>query len=192
MIRKLYDWTLSFAQTKYALWILILVAFAESSFFPIPPEMLLIPMIIALPSRAFTYAALCTLASVAGGLLGYYIGAALFQSVALPILEFYHVTDKFDGFADRYNAQGHWAVLIGGLSPFPYKVITITSGATELPLSMFLTWSIIARGVRYFIIALLLWKFGIPIKAFIERYLGLLFGLFLVLLIGGFYLVKFL
>ena len=192
MIRKLYDWTLSFAQTKYALWILILVAFAESSFFPIPPEMLLIPMIIALPSRAFTYAALCTLASVAGGLLGYYIGAALFQSVALPILEFYHVTDKFDGFADRYNAQGHWAVLIGGLSPFPYKVITITSGATELPLSMFLSWSIIARGVRYFIIALLLWKFGIPIKAFIERYLGLLFGLFLVLLIGGFYLVKFL
>ena len=192
MIRKLYDWTLSFAQTKYALWILILVAFAESSFFPIPPEVLLIPMIIALPSRAFTYAALCTLASVAGGLLGYYIGAALFQSVALPILEFYHVTDKFDGFADRYNAQGHWAVLIGGLSPFPYKVITITSGATELPLSMFLTWSIIARGVRYFIIALLLWKFGIPIKAFIERYLGLLFGLFLVLLIGGFYLVKFL
>ncbi len=192
MIRKLYDWTLSFAQTKYALWILILVAFAESSFFPIPPEVLLIPMIIALPSRAFTYAALCTLASVAGGLLGYYIGAALFQSVALPILEFYHVTDKFDGFADRYNAQGHWAVLIGGLSPFPYKVITITSGATELPLSMFLSWSIIARGVRYFIIALLLWKFGIPIKAFIERYLGLLFGLFLVLLIGGFYLVKFL
>ena len=192
MLRKLYNWTLSFAQSPYALWALALVAFAESSFFPIPPEVLLLPMIIATPSRAFLYAAVCTLASVAGGIAGYYIGAVLYEAIALPILEFYHAADDFQSFAARYNDQGHWAVLFGGLSPFPYKIITIASGATGLNFGAFVLWSLIARAVRYFLIALLLWKFGDPIRAFIERYLGWVFAAFLLLILGGFYMLKFL
>ena len=192
MLRKLYTWTLSFAQSPYALWILALVAFAESSFFPIPPEVLLLPMIIAMPARAFLYAAVCTIASVAGGIAGYYIGAAVYETIALPILEFYHAADAFESFAQRYNEQGHWAVLFGGLSPFPYKIITIASGATGLNFGAFVLWSLIARGVRYFLIALLLWKFGDPIRTFIERYLGWVFAAFLLLFLGGFYMLKFL
>lgn len=192
MLRRLYDWTISFAQSPYALWALALVAFIESSFFPIPPEVLLIPLIIATPHRAFLIALICTLASVAGGAFGYFIGAFLFEQIAQPILDFYHKLDRFDEFAARYNAQGHWAVLFGGLSPFPYKVITITSGATGLNFLAFMVWSLVARAVRYGIIALLLWKFGAPIRDFIERRLGLVFALFLILLIGGFYAVRFL
>ena len=192
MLRKLYTWTLSFAQSPYAPWILALVAFAESSFFPIPPEVLLLPMIIAMPARAFLYAAVCTIASVAGGIAGYYIGAAVYETIALPILEFYHAADAFESFAQRYNEQGHWAVLFGGLSPFPYKIITIASGATGLNFGAFVLWSLIARGVRYFLIALLLWKFGDPIRTFIERYLGWVFAAFLLLFLGGFYMLKFL
>ena len=192
MLRKLYNWTLSFAQSPYALWVLALVAFAESSFFPIPPEVLLLPMIIAMPSRAFLYAAVCTIASVAGGIAGYYIGAALYDAIALPILEFYHASEAFESFAQRYNDQGHWAVLFGGLSPFPYKIITIASGATGLNFGAFVMWSLIARAVRYFLIALMLWKFGDPIRQFIERYLGWVFAAFLLLLLGGFYMLKFL
>lgn len=192
MLRRLYDWTISLAATPYALWALAIVAFAESSFFPIPPEVLLIPLIIATPHRAFLIAGICTVASVLGGAFGYYIGAELFDSVARPILDFYHKADKFEAFAERYNDNGHWAVLMGGLSPFPYKVITITSGATGLNFGAFMLWSLIARGVRYFIIAALLWKFGAPIRDFIEKRLGLMFLLFLVVLFGGFYAVKFL
>ncbi len=191
MLRKLYDWTIAFADTRYALLALAIVAFIESSFFPIPPEVLLIPLIVATPHRAWLIAGVCTLASVAGGAFGYYIGAELFDSVAQPILEFYHKADKFDEFAARYNEAGHWAVLFGGLSPFPYKVITITSGATGLNFMAFMTWSLIARAVRYFIIAALLWKFGTPIRNFIERYLGWVFSAFLALLIGGFAMIKY-
>lgn len=192
MLRRLYDWTISLAATPYALWALAIVAFAESSFFPIPPEVLLIPLIIATPHRAFLIAGICTVSSVLGGAFGYYIGAELFDSVARPILDFYHKADKFDAFAERYNENGHWAVLMGGLSPFPYKVITITSGATGLNFGAFMLWSLVARGVRYFIIAALLWKFGAPIRDFIEKRLGLMFLLFLIALFGGFYAVKYL
>lgn len=191
MLRRLYDWTLSFAETRYALVALALVAFIESSFFPIPPEVLLIPLIIAAPHRAWLVAGICTLFSVLGGAFGYLIGAAFFEQIALPILDFYHKADKFDAFAARYNELGHWAVLVGGLSPFPYKVITITSGATGLNFGLFMLWSLIARGIRYGIIALLLWKFGAPIRDFIEKRLGLMFVIGLILLAGGVYLVKF-
>lgn len=191
MLRKLYDWTIAFADTRYALLALAIVAFAESSFFPIPPEVLLIPMIVAIPHRAWLIAGVCTLSSVAGGAFGYYIGAELFDAVAQPILEFYHKADKFDEFAARYNDAGHWAVLFGGLSPFPYKVITITSGATGLNFMAFMTWSLVARAVRYFIIAALLYKFGTPIRTFIERYLGWVFLAFLAVLVGGFAMIKY-
>lgn len=192
MLRKLYDWTLAQAQSPFALWILAAVAFIESSFFPIPPDVLLIPLIIAAPHRAWLIAGVCTIASVLGGGFGYYIGAELFDTLGRPVLEFYHKMADFETFKERFNANGHWAVLTAGVTPFPYKVITITSGATGLPFGQFMLWSLIARAIRFFIVAALLWKFGAPIREFIEKRLGLMFTLFVILLIGAFYLVKFL
>ena len=192
MIRRLYDWTLDQAERPYALWILAIVAFIESSFFPIPPDILLIPMVLAALSRAWLIAGICTVASVLGGGFGYLIGAQLFDLIGQPILDFYGKAEKFDAFAERFNAQGHWAVLFAGMTPFPYKVITIASGVTGLPFAQFMLWSVIARGARFFVVAALLWYFGDPIKSFIERYLGLLFTLFCILLVGGFILLRYL
>jgi len=192
MIRGLYDWTISLAEHPRALWALAIVAFIESSVFPIPPDVLMIPMIIAAPTRAFRIAAVATLASVLGGLMGYFIGWGLFESVGQPILDFYGKGDAFAAFAARYNDWGAWAVLIAGVTPFPFKVITIASGATGLNLAVFVIAAIIARALRFFVVAALLWKFGAPIRAFIERRLGLMFFLFCALLLGGFYVVKYL
>lgn len=192
MIKKLYDWTMGLANTPHALWALAIVAFVESSVFPIPPDVLMIPMIIARPSRAFLIAGIALVASVLGGMFGYYIGWGLFESVGRPVLEFYGKDKYFDEFATRYNEWGAWAVLVAGVTPFPYKVITILSGATGLNFAVFMIASVIARGLRFFIVAALLWKFGAPIRDFIERRLGLMFALFCILLIGGFYVVKFL
>ena len=192
MLRSLYDWTISLAASRHAMWALAIVAFVESSVFPIPPDLLMIPMIIARPSRAFQIAALCTICSVLGGLLGYWIGAVLFESVGQPVLAFYGKEEYFGAFAERYNAYGAWAVLIAGVTPFPYKVITILSGSTGLNLGVFIVASIVARGLRFFVVAALLWKFGAPIREFIEKRLGLMFTLFVILLAGGFYFVKFL
>lgn len=192
MLQKLYDWTINLAQTPYALWALFIVAFAESSVFPIPPDVLMIPMIIARPSRAFIIAGVALVGSVLGGAFGYYIGAALFDAIGLPVLEFYGKDAYFDDFATRYNEWGAWAVLIAGVTPVPYKVITILSGTTQLNFAVFMIASIIARGLRFFIVAALLWKFGAPIRDFIEKRLGLMFVLFVVVLLGGFAAVKFL
>ena len=192
MIRRLYDWTLSLADHRYALWALAVVAFVESSVFPIPPDVLMIPMIIARPSRAFLIAGVATLASVLGGLLGYYIGWGLFETVGQPILDFYGKGAAFDDFARRFNDFGAWAVLIAGVTPFPFKVITIASGATGLSLPVFIVASVIARALRFFLVAALLWKFGPPIREFIERRLGLMFVIFCIILIGGFMAVKYL
>ncbi|MFC7703766.1 YqaA family protein [Plastorhodobacter daqingensis] len=192
MIRSVYDWTLSLAQSRHALWALALVAFVESSVFPIPPDVLMIPMILARPSRAFLIAGVALVSSVLGGLLGYYIGWGLFESVGRPVLEFYGKDAYFGEFAARYNEWGAWAVLIAGVTPFPYKVITILSGATALSLPVFLLASILARGLRFFLVAALLWKFGAPIRDFIERRLGLMFTLFVVILLGGFAMVRYL
>jgi len=192
MIRRLYDWTLGLAGHRYALVALAVVAFMESSVFPIPPDLLLIPMILAAPSRAFLLAGICMAASVLGGMFGYWIGYSVFETVGRPVLEFYGKDAYFDEFSTRYNEWGAWAVLIAGVTPFPYKVITILSGFTGLSLPVFIVASIIARGLRFFIVAALLWKFGAPIRDFIERRLGLMFTLFVILLIGGFFLVKYL
>lgn len=191
MIRGLYDWTIGLAGHRHALWALALVSFLESSVFPIPPDILMIPMIIAAPSRAFLIASVCLVSSVLGGLLGYYIGFGLFETVGRPVLEFYGKDAYFEDFATRYNEWGAWAVLVAGVTPFPYKVITIMSGVTQLNLGVFMVSSVIARGLRFFIVAALLWKFGAPIRDFIERRLGLMFTLFVVLLAGGFYVVKY-
>lgn len=192
MLKRLYDWTLRLAESPRALWALALVAFAESSVFPIPPDILMIPMIIARPRRAFLIAGVALAASVAGGVLGYYIGWGLFESVGRPVLEFYGKADKFAHFADSYNSYGAWAVLIAGVTPFPFKVITILSGSTGLNFGVFVVASILARGLRFFLVAALLWKFGAPIRDFIEKRLGLMFTLFVVLLAAGFYVVKYL
>lgn len=189
MIRKLYDWTLAMAEHPRALWVLALVSFAESSFFPIPPDILMIPMILAAPRKAFLIAFVAMAASVLGGLFGYFIGAVLFDTIGQAIFEFYGKADAVESFNARFNEYGIWAVLIAGVTPFPYKVITIMSGWTGLSIGAFVFFSIIARGLRFFIVAALLWKFGAPIKVFIEKYLGLLFTVFIILLIGGFYLV---
>jgi membrane protein YqaA with SNARE-associated domain len=192
MIRRLYDWTISLASSRYAFWALAIVAFVESSVFPIPPDVLMIPMILAQPRRAFEIAALATVSSVLGGLAGYWIGVGLFETVGEPVLAFYGKDAYFDEFAASYNEWGAWAVLIAGVTPFPYKVITIMSGATGLNLTVFLIASVIARGLRFFIVATLLWKYGAPIRDFIERRLGLMFTLFCLLLVGGFYVLRFL
>jgi len=192
MIRGLYDWTMRLAATRHAMWALAIVSFVESSVFPIPPDILLIPLILAQPHRAFRIAALCTVASVTGGLFGYWIGFSLFEEVGRPMLEFYGKDAYFDGFAQRYNEWGAWAVLTAGVTPFPYKVITILSGATGLNLTVFMVASVVARGLRFFVIAGLLWKFGTPIRDFIERRLGLLFTAFFVLLIGSFVALRYL
>jgi membrane protein YqaA with SNARE-associated domain len=186
LLRRLYDWTLSLAASPNAIWALAAVSFVESSVFPIPPDILLIPMIIAAPQRAFWIATVCTLASVTGGAFGYLIGWGFFDQVGRPVLAFYGKDVYFSDFAARYNEWGAWAVLIGGLTPFPYKVITILSGATGLNFAVFMVASVIARGARFFILAALLWKFGPPIRDFVERRLALVFTVFLVLLAGGF------
>lgn len=189
MLRSLYNWTISLAQSPSALWALAIVAFVESSFFPIPPDVLMIPMIIARPSRAFVIAAVATVASVAGGLFGYYIGAVLMDSIGQPILEFYGKSASFAEMSAVFNAYGAWAVVIAGVTFLPFKVITIASGVTGLPLSVFIASSIFARALRFFLVAALLWKFGAPIRDFIERRLGLVFILFCLLLVGGFALI---
>ena len=191
MLRRLYDWTMSLAESRHALWALAAVSFVESSVFPIPPHVMLIPMVIARPSAWARIAFVAAAASVAGGALGYAIGALAFESVGRPVLEFYGYGSRFDEFALRYNEFGAWAVLFAGLTPFPYKVITILSGATGLSFSVFMFASIIARAAIFFVIAALLWKLGPPIREFIERRLGLMAAIFVVLLFGGFAAVKY-
>ena len=192
MIRRLYDWTLSLAAHPHALWALALVSFMESSFFPIPPDILMIPMILAAPSRAFLIAGVCLIASVLGGIAGYGIGYFFYDQIGQPILEALGKGAYAAEFNARFNDLGFWPVLIAGLTPFPYKVITIMSGWTGLPLGTFIITSIVARGIRFFLVAALLWKFGAPIRDFIERRLGLMFALFLALLAVGFYVLRFL
>ena len=190
MLRALYDWTMAQATHPRALWILAFVAFVESSVFPIPPDVLIIPMILARPKQAWLIALVALVASVAGGIFGYVIGAFAFDQIGAPMLQAMGKGAAMEAFNTRFNDFGFWPVLIAGITPFPYKVITIMSGWTGLPLGTFIVTSIIARGVRFFLIAALLYKYGAPVRDFIERRLGLVFIVFVVLLLGGFYLVK--
>ncbi|WP_093115964.1 YqaA family protein [Salinihabitans flavidus] len=192
MIRALYDWTIRLADHPRALWALAFVAFIESSVFPIPPDVLMIPMILARPSRAFVIAGVALVASVLGGLLGYAIGAFAFEEVGRPVLETLGKSDAAEAFNTRFNDFGFWTVLIAGVTPFPFKVITIMSGWTGMPLATFTATAILARGLRFFVVAVLLWRFGAPIRDFIERRLGLVTTLFLLCLFGGFLIVRYL
>lgn len=192
MLRSLYEWTLTLAAHPRALWALAFVAFIEASVFPIPPDVLMVAMIIATPSRAFLIAGVAVLASVAGGLAGYAIGTFAFETIGRPVLEALGKGDAVAGFNTRFNDLGFWSVLVAGVTPFPFKVITIMSGWTGLPLATFLLTAIIARSLRFFFVAALLWRFGAPIRDFIERWLGVLSVLFVLLLFLGFAAVRYL
>ncbi|MEE8272232.1 MAG: YqaA family protein [Alphaproteobacteria bacterium] len=191
MLRSLYDWTMGLAGHRHATWGLALVSFVESSVFPIPPDLLLMPMVLAARERAWRIAAVCTAASVLGGAVGYAIGFFLFAAVGEPLLAFYGYDEDFARFQGMYNEHGGWIVFGAGLTPFPYKVITITSGVTHLDVVTFIVASLLARGARFFLVTALLWYFGAAIRAFIERWLGLLTVLFFALLLGGFIAIRY-
>ena len=190
MIKSFYNWIINLSTTPYALWALAVIAFSESSFFPIPPDILLIPMIIAKPKNAYFIAFIAMIASVVGGGLGYYIGLKLYETVGLVIINFYHAQQLFSDFQTQFNKHGALAILFAGVTPFPYKVITISSGIAGISFFQFVIFSIIARGIRFFIIAILLRFYGEPIRNFIEKHLNLLFIIFVVLLVLGFLLIK--
>ena len=192
MLRRLYDWTMGLAAHRHARASLFTISFIESSVFPIPPDVLMIPMILARPSRAWLIALVALLASVAGGLLGYAIGAFFYEGIGQPILEAMGKADKMAEFNERFNDFGFWAVLIAGVTPFPYKVITIMSGWTGMPIMTFVATSLLARALRFFLVAGLLWQFGAPVRDFIEKRLGLVFTVFCLLLFGGFLALRYL
>ena len=190
IFRSLYDWTLNKASHKKASWFLVLVSFAESSFFPIPPDILLIPMILAKRLKAWFYALICTLSSVAGGLVGYAIGIFFYASIGSAIVEIYGLSDSFNLFEDYYKQYGSWIVLGAGFTPFPFKFITIASGVFNLNIFLFVIVAIIARGLRFYLIATLLFIFGNTIKNLIDKYFNLLVSLFFILLIGSILIIK--
>lgn len=192
MLRALYDRTLAAAAHPRARLWLALVAFVESSVFPVPPDAMLAPMVLADRARWLSLAAICTAASVAGGVAGYAIGLFLFEAVGQPLLDLYGHGAKFAEFAARYGEWGAWIVFGAGLTPFPYKVVTIASGAVRLDLAVFVAASVLARGLRFFLMAGLLWRFGPAIRDAVERRLGLATIVFFALLIGGFAALKFL
>jgi membrane protein YqaA with SNARE-associated domain len=192
MLRRMYDWTLSLAAGRHAERALGVVSFVESSFFPIPPDVLLIPMIIARPERAWRLAFIATITSVIGGFFGYAIGYFLFEAVGQPILEFYGIVNKYDELRHLFDEWGAWIIIVKGMTPIPYKFLTITSGARHFDLLIFTLASVVSRGLRFFLVAALLWKFGPPIRDFIEKRLTLVLTVGLVILIGGFVVLKYL
>lgn len=192
MLRRLYDWTMNLADHPRALWALAFVSFVESSVFPIPPDVLMIPMILAAPRRAWLIATVALVSSVLGGLLGYAIGYFAFEQIGQPILASLGKAHAMEEFNTRFNDFGFWTVLGAGITPFPYKVITIMSGWSAMPLGTFIATSILARGIRFFLVAGLLAYFGEPIRDFIEKRFGLVATVFLVLLFGSYMLVSYL
>lgn len=192
LTRSIYDHTLNLAAKQNALTWLFIISFVESSFFPIPPDIMIIPMVLATPKEAYKIAGVATIASVLGGYFGYFIGVYGFELIARPLLEFYGYMAQFTKFENYYHEYGAWIVFGAGITPFPYKIITIASGVVQLDLVVFTIASVIARGMRFYLIAWLLKRFGDPMKVFIEKNLNLLSVLFLLLLIGGFAAVKFL
>ncbi len=191
LIKKLYDWVLHWAETPYAVPALFILAFAESSFFPVPPDVLLIALAISIPKKAFKFALICMLGSVIGGVLGYGIGLYGYESVGKPIVDFYHGQEVMELIKTKYDQHGFLGILIAAITPIPYKVFTIASGVFKFDFWLFTLASIIGRSTRFFIVAGLIWKFGSPIKNFIEKYFNLLSILFIILLAGGFLLIKY-
>jgi membrane protein YqaA with SNARE-associated domain len=190
MIRRLYEWILALAAKPSAPWALGAVAFAESSFFPVPPDAMMVPMAVSRPDRVWLYATIATVASVLGGLLGYAIGALLFDSVGLWLFNLYGLADKAETFQASYATYGHWVILLKGLTPVPYKLVTITSGFAHYSLFWFMLLSVITRGARFFLLAWLLGRYGIGIRAVLDRHLNVVAGLFAAVVILGFVAFK--
>ena len=189
MFDRLYERVMTLARHRHAMRWLAAVSFAESSVFPIPPDIMLIPMILAQRARAWAIASVCTLASVLGGLAGYAIGYVFWEAVGQPLVAFYGYEAKMGDFAARYDEWGAWIVFLAGITPFPYKVITIASGFAGLDVVVFVVASVLSRGLRFFAEAALLWRFGAPARRFVERHMGLLGILFALSLIDGFLLI---
>jgi membrane protein YqaA with SNARE-associated domain len=192
MLDRLYTRVLALAASRHAVAALVVVAFAEASFFPLPPDLLLIPMVLARPRRALLIAGVCTLASVGGGFLGYAIGYFLFETVGRPLLDFYHAMGRYEALKAAFAQWGVWIILIKGLTPIPYKLVTIASGVAHFNPVAFGLASLASRSLRFFLLALLLWRFGAPVRAFIERRLMLVTSLFAAALVGGFLVLRYL
>ena len=186
MLKRVYEWCLAAADKPYAIWILAAIAFAESSFFPIPPDVMLAPMSLAQPKRAWLFAGVCTIASVIGGILGYAIGALLYDSVGHWLISFYHLGNGVEAFRESYAKWGALIILIKGVTPIPYKLVTIASGFAGYNFGLFILFSIITRGLRFYIEAIVLNRWGDWIRERIERHLVLWVILFLVVLVAGF------
>jgi membrane protein YqaA with SNARE-associated domain len=185
MLRRLYDWCIAAASKPYASWIMGIVSFVESSFFPVPPDAMLVPMALARPDKAYFFATICTLSSVAGGMLGYAIGYFLYESVGLWLMHLYGYGDKIEAFRQAYVEWGTWIILLKGLTPIPYKIVTIASGFTGYPFIPFVLLSIVARGMRFFLVAFLIHRYGPQARAIIEERLGFWVTISSVTLLGG-------
>lgn len=191
MMQRLYDWMMEKARSRGAPQALFWVSFIESSFFPIPPDVMLVPMVLADRLKAWSYATIATVGSVIGGVFGYGIGYFFFEQIGRPILEFYGKAESFQKFVDWFNEWSVWIIVIKGATPFPYKVLTITAGVTHMPLIEFMLASVIARAMRFYLVAGLLYFFGEPIRAFIEKRLTLVTTAFVVLLVLGFVTIRY-
>ena len=190
VMKRLYDRCMSMISGRYGVPVLFVIAFVESSFFPIPPDVFLIAMCIAAPTRAFRYAAVCAAGSVAGGAFGYGLGLWFMDSVGQQIIAWYGLEDKYHTVQDYYRAYDVWAVAAAGFTPLPYKLFTITAGAFKLNFPTFVLVSLVSRSARFFLVAAFIWKFGEPVQRYIDKYFNILSIVFMVLLIGGFVLIK--
>jgi len=191
-LRRLYDWVLHWAETPYGTPALLVLAFAESSFFPVPPDVLLIALAVSMPSRAFWYALMCAVGSICGAYLGYGIGYFGWEAIGRPLVEFYHGQETMDWIRLQYETYGFWGVFLAALTPIPYKVFTIASGLLSFNLGTFTAASILGRGLRFFAVGTLIYFFGPPVKDLIDRRFNLMAALFTVLLVGGFVVIKWL
>ncbi|NIX78206.1 YqaA family protein [Microvirga terricola] len=192
MLRRLYDWTLSLAGRPSAPYALAAVSFAESSFFPVPPDVMLVPMMLARPDKAWSYALICTISSVIGGVLGYMIGLLLYDSVGTWLFQLYGLTQGAEAFRHSYAQYGHWIILLKGLTPIPYKLVTITSGFAGYNLGWFIVLSIITRGARFFMVGFLMSKFGSTIKRVIDNHFNLVAAVSVAVIVGGFVAFRYL
>ncbi len=192
MIRRLYDWVLEWADTPYGGWALFILAFCESSFFPIPPDILLVALAVAVPKKSLKYALICSVGSVLGGILGYVIGWQFMAAVGERIIEFYGLDHRVDQIRDLFMNYDAWAISIAGFTPIPYKVFTIASGLFKINFPVFVIASFLSRSARFFIVGGLIYRFGPDIQSFIDRYFNVLATAFTVALVGGFILIKYL
>jgi membrane protein YqaA with SNARE-associated domain len=192
MLACIYARALALAASPHAMWVLAAISFAESSFFPIPPDILLIPMILAQPRRAWVIATVCTVSSVLGGFVGYAIGYFLFDTIGRPVLEFYHAMDRYEALKAAFAQWGAWIIILKGLTPIPFKLVTIASGVAQFDLLAFALASVVSRSIRFFLLAALLWWFGDSVREFIERRLMLVTSAFAAALVGGFLMLRYL